>query len=486
MKKWIMMALAISIYTGSVQAAVPEAFSHGFFDCAAVYRPTDTVRGTVLILVDGSKLPAGAQCVADKPAAWGDKEHKLAKTLAKDGMLVAGIDIAGLLRDQVKGGRCFGFDGDLENFSRVLQARYQLPGYRPPVLIGSGTTAPLVYAQLSSAASGTYSGGVSVGFSPTLTASLPLCQGRALVTEPAAYDDKQPSVKGKPVAKPKSVTYTLKPATPLGVGWEVLPAAGVESDAAFKALSEGKTRVVVTEGVAGTPRENAAIEAAVDRLLPEKAEQHVAAPVADLPLVEVPASGPVKDHDVLAILLSGDGGWAGIDKDLAALLSKAGVPVIGFDSLRYFWKERTPESTTKDVERVIRYYQKQDQWKRKKVLLMGYSQGANVLPFVLNRMTDKVRSQLVGTILMGLGDTADFEFHVTNWLSASKDSLPIMPEIARMESGSATCIYGEKDKDSICPSLSGKQNAIKLIRLPGDHHFDGKYDRVVAKILEGM
>lgn len=39
------------------------------------------------------------------------------------------------------------------------------------------------------------------------------------------------------------------------------------------------------------------------------------AQVDNLPLVELPAGG---DGDTLAILLTGDGGWAGIDRDLAA------------------------------------------------------------------------------------------------------------------------------------------------------------------------
>src|SRR6185436_2158190 len=54
----------------------------------------------------------------------------------------------------------------------------------------------------------------------------------------------------------------------------------------------------------------------------------------DIPVVEVPAVGTAK-NDLFAILISGDGGWAGIDKEVAAALSERGVPVAGIDSLRY-------------------------------------------------------------------------------------------------------------------------------------------------------
>ncbi|MEJ1962513.1 MAG: AcvB/VirJ family lysyl-phosphatidylglycerol hydrolase [Gammaproteobacteria bacterium] len=102
--------------------------------------------------------------------------------------------------------------------------------------------------------------------------------------------------------------------------------------------------------------------------------------LADLPVIEVPASGvAATGGDQFAVLLSGDGGWAGLDKEVAGALSAQGVPVAGVDSLRYFWKSRTPAGLATDIDRIIRYYAYQ--WKKKRVLLIGYSQGADVLPF---------------------------------------------------------------------------------------------------------
>ena len=57
------------------------------------------------------------------------------------------------------------------------------------------------------------------------------------------------------------------------------------------------------------------------------------ASLADLPLVEVRAAtaGPT-----FAVLLSGDGGWAGLDKKVAAALAEKGIDVVGVDSLALF------------------------------------------------------------------------------------------------------------------------------------------------------
>ncbi|HEY4574832.1 MAG TPA: AcvB/VirJ family lysyl-phosphatidylglycerol hydrolase, partial [Thermoanaerobaculia bacterium] len=57
--------------------------------------------------------------------------------------------------------------------------------------------------------------------------------------------------------------------------------------------------------------------------------------VKGVPLVEVPAS-PSSGRDEMAVLLTGDGGWAVTDRGLSEALAKGGIPVVGWNSLRYF------------------------------------------------------------------------------------------------------------------------------------------------------
>ena len=72
--------------------------------------------------------------------------------------------------------------------------------------------------------------------------------------------------------------------------------------------------------------------------------------VAKLPLTELPTSYP---SPLLAIVVSGDGGWRDLDKVIAEDLSRDGVSVVGWDSLRYFWSYETPEETARDLAAVI-------------------------------------------------------------------------------------------------------------------------------------
>jgi type IV secretory pathway VirJ component len=196
----------------------------------------------------------------------------------------------------------------------------------------------------------------------------------------------------------------------------------------------------------------------------------------DLPLVEVPAD--TQAGDTFAVFLSGDGGWAGLDKEVGAALSARGIPIAGIDSLRYFWKARTPNGLAADLDRIIRYYS--FHWKKSRVILIGYSQGADVLPFAVNRLPAATRALVQLTALIGLGKQAAFEFHVTNWLGGGS-GLPIKPETDRMTAADTLCLYGDDDDDSLCPAI-GTQHA-RVMNLSGGHHFGGDYKKLAELIL---
>jgi type IV secretory pathway VirJ component len=201
------------------------------------------------------------------------------------------------------------------------------------------------------------------------------------------------------------------------------------------------------------------------------------ASLSDLPVVEVRAAtgGPT-----FAVLLSGDGGWAGLDKNVAAALAGKGVDVVGIDSLRYFWTPRTPQGLADDLDRVVRYYAAH--WHKTGLVLVGYSQGADVLPFAINRLPRASRQLLTYSVMMGLGTNASFEFHVGNWLGGESGAIPIQPEAAKLQPARTLCIYGENEKDSLCPALAPA--SVEVHVMAGGHHFDGAYDDLASLILE--
>ena len=206
------------------------------------------------------------------------------------------------------------------------------------------------------------------------------------------------------------------------------------------------------------------------------------ASLADLPLVEIRATRASKTgpaSDTFAILLSGDGGWAGLDKKVAAALAAQGVAVVGLDSLRYFWSARTPDGLASDLDRIVRYYSAH--WKRQRVLLIGYSQGANALPASFNRMPAASRYRVSQVVLMGLERRVAWEFRVSNWITSPADGQLILPEASKLHAATTLCIYGAGDANALCPELPKKSVTAK--QMPGGHHFNGAYDALATEIL---
>jgi type IV secretory pathway VirJ component len=177
--------------------------------------------------------------------------------------------------------------------------------------------------------------------------------------------------------------------------------------------------------------------------------------------------------------MSGDGGWAGLDQDVAAALSAKGIPVVGLDSLRYYWTARSPDKLAADTDRMIRYYL--EHFGKPRVLLIGYSQGADVLPFAINRLPAATRAHVALAAVMGMSDHALFEFHLSSWISDDNSGPATLPEINRITGIPVLCIYGADETDSLCPKLDAKK--FNIAKLKGGHHFDGDYAGLAREIL---
>lgn len=201
------------------------------------------------------------------------------------------------------------------------------------------------------------------------------------------------------------------------------------------------------------------------------------AEVGTLPLVEVPA--PRKAHgDVLVVLLSADGGWARLDEELAARLSAAGYPVVGWNSLRYYMTPRTPEMAADDLTAVMRAYERK--WGRRRVLLVGYSMGADVLPIVASRLRPGDRAHVAGIVLLGLWADAEFQFVPGSWAGRvhGVPEYATVPAARRIRDVPILCIGGDHDALSVCKRI-GTPNVSSRTLVSG-HSFGSHADQVYA------
>ena len=113
---------------------------------------------------------------------------------------------------------------------------------------------------------------------------------------------------------------------------------------------------------------------------------------------------------------------------------------------------------------------------------MGFSQGADVMPFVVNRLPAATRQRVKTVALLSLSQTAVFEFHLQNWLGGgARDAVAVAPELLKIKGVRTLCIYGADEKDSLCALPAAK--AAQVIKLNGGHHFDGNYANLATLIL---
>jgi type IV secretory pathway VirJ component len=436
---------------GAMAAAAPTHISHGRFKDLAVYKPPAEASSFVLFL-------SGDE-------GWNPRADALAQQLALQGAMVVGIDLPKfntLL--EADGADCVFPDGDLENLSHFVQAYFHSSTYLAPLIVGMDSGAGMAYAVLAQAPKDTFAGALSVGFCPRLNLDKPLCKGSGLELIHGA----------------RGSGLDLMPIKSLGNPWVVLqdaknlhcPAASTRE---FVASVHGAAIAMLPQ--VGDPSFNAAFA----KLAAANLSRSVAPPteLGDLPVVEVPAQPNAPPSDAFAIIMSGDGGWAGIDQNIAAALSSKGIPVVGWDSLRYYWTARTPDGLAADTDKMIRYYL--SHFGKKRVLLIGYSQGADVLPFAVNRLPAPTKAPVSLMAILGMSEHALFEFHVSSWISDDNSGPATLPEVNRVTGMPVLCIYGEDEDDSLCPKLDPKK--FNVVKVKGGHHFDGNYAGLADDIL---
>jgi type IV secretory pathway VirJ component len=340
-----------------------------------------------------------------------------AEQLAGQGALVVAVDTKQYAaRLSEAGPACHRLDQDADSLSRQIQREMGEPAYATPILAGTGMGGLLAEDAVEQAPPNTVAG--------------------AVVLAPAGF-----------------VPGTLCPADRSAGGQRqgfLVTESGPADTGRLVALVSPHLRAAATPG---------------DRL-------------ADLPLVELPATGK---SDRLAIVISGDGGWRDLDKTIAERLREQGVSVIGWDSLRYFWHGKTPELTATDLGRVLQTYEAR--WQPRSIALIGYSFGADVLPFAYNRLAADLRARVALVALLGFDKAADFEIRVGGWLGLppSAAALPVAGEIERVPPGIVLCFYGEDETDSACPAL--ERSGAEVVRTIGSHHFGGDYDRLARDII---
>ncbi len=396
-----------------------------------------------------------------------------AKQFAELSYYVATID-SQLLLASIKnaGNQCVQLAEELKTISQQLQKSYNIDSNELPILVGDKEGATLVYAALAQTDKHYFHAGLSINFTPHISTNVPLC----LLSN----------------ANEKSGTTMthLSPQGYLSTNWYVFQSAliakNVKSTEFIEQVGNAKLTIAKNINTNSVNSDTDPITQAIQILQwldPRLSDQVTSNNTENnLPIIEVPTEK--NPPEIMAVLITGDGGWAEIDKQIAKILAEKGIPTVALDALSYFWRARTPEETAKNINEIIDQYRQK--WKAKKVILIGYSFGADVLPFIANGLSERNKTDVALVTLLAMGKTAAFEFRLSSWINADTNAnrLPIPPELKSMQWANSICIYGTDDKETGCMQTS--ELGVKTISMAGDHHFNENYNLLVKHIIENI
>lgn len=196
--------------------------------------------------------------------------------------------------------------------------------------------------------------------------------------------------------------------------------------------------------------------------------------VPELPLHEY---GATSDGDDFAIILSGDGGWHSKEADMAHYFQQHQIPTVGWDIRSYFWQEKDQEIFRADLENVIDRYA--EKWQKSRVILIGFSFGADVLPYTVNRLPDRYQDKIKHLVLISPGHYTQFEITLTGLLNIDRYGIPVLPELKAIRQLPVLMVCNDA-RNSISKEVNNA-NYTHLI-LPGGHSFQGKLLEVVQAI----
>ncbi|MFB2551211.1 virulence factor family protein [Ensifer soli] len=439
-------AVACLVLAAPAMADGKDTFDTGMIPSPRILLPEADETGAVVLISDAG--------------GWSEREDGLAARLKDEGAVVIGIDLPAYLAALAKDkGDCIYMVSDIESLSQQVQRAHGNESYHLPIVAGVGAGGALALAIAAQTPAATI--GHTLSADPEAGIALPL-----QLCTPAAKE-----------RAGERMVYGLTDG-PLPD-----PVTVLQSDAAPE---DGKAHV--------------------DRLLAAHPDIEVTAVDGDSwtefsdALSDLVAAGHDDDNplglpltvldtkptrDTMAVIYSGDGGWRDIDKQVGDVLQQQGMPVVGIDSLRYFWSEREPQAVAQDLSRIITLYEKR--WNVKRVLLIGYSFGADVLPRTFTLLPKGDQDKVAQMSLLATSHQVDYKISVLGWIGASGSDGAGDPldDVAKITPSLVQCIYGIDDKDDdACPAMAGR--GIEAIETTGGHHFDGDYPALAKRILDGL
>jgi type IV secretory pathway VirJ component len=197
-------------------------------------------------------------------------------------------------------------------------------------------------------------------------------------------------------------------------------------------------------------------------------------------LVPIEASAAGDRDAPLVVWISGDGGWGRVEREVTRRLAVEGAPTLGVDSLRYFSTTRESGAAAREIADAIEHYAVV--WNRSRVVLVGFSFGADVGPFIVHDLPPALRDRLALAVFLSPGKRADFAVGPASWLGLEAGPR-VGPVMTSLQPTPVLCVANAGAFGDICPEYDPPHGVVS-VRLAGGHTLKNQYDAIVKLILD--
>jgi type IV secretory pathway VirJ component len=207
------------------------------------------------------------------------------------------------------------------------------------------------------------------------------------------------------------------------------------------------------------------------------------AAVADTTLPVVVLGAVADSSAPMVLLITGDGGWKDFDPELARQFVARKIPVVALNALHYFWDKKTPAQSAAAVTRLLDTYMAR--WHRHTFLLAGFSFGADVMPFIANRLPSPLMRQCRGIALFSPGTSTDFEIHLSQMLNSHHQwPYDVVTELEAMKPVRLVCFFGTEEHGFPVQALN--RPGWQVVYLAGGHHYTDNKQDVAVLVLQKL
>jgi hypothetical protein len=185
-----------------------------------------------------------------------------------------------------------------------------------------------------------------------------------------------------------------------------------------------------------------------------------------------PPTVPMTEGAHAVLFFSGDWGWRPVQQETASWLANHGRYVVGIDSTEYFSRKLEPSDWARDLKTLRTFAnEKAGLPADAPVLLVGFTWGAELVPYMLNRGGAQ---GFAGALLIGPDEDSACVYRVTLQMksrpipSPADEQFRVPDELRRMAPIPTVFMQGEQDVESRAAALVDLvRGPHKLVSIPG-------------------